>query len=70
MRGELNRHGMRGGTRIQDVETGRPLRSRIAQRLNVLRGVRLASSLTAALRNDQFEHPGSPRVRWWIPIGL
>ena len=23
MRGELNRHGMRGGTRIQDVETGK-----------------------------------------------
>ncbi len=35
MRGGLNRRGMRGGTRTQDVETGLPLRSRIAQRLNV-----------------------------------
>jgi hypothetical protein len=35
MRGDLNHHGMRGGTRVQDVETGRPLRSHIAQRLNV-----------------------------------
>ena len=35
MRGDLNRHGMRGWPRVQDVETGRPLRSRIAQRLNV-----------------------------------
>ena len=35
MRGDLNRHGMRGWTHIQDVETGCPLRSRIAQRLNV-----------------------------------
>ena len=35
MRGELNHHGMRGWPRTQDVETGRPLRSRIAQGLNV-----------------------------------
>ena len=35
MRGGLNRRGMRGGPRTQDVETGRQLRSRFAHRLNV-----------------------------------
>ena len=35
MRGNGDHHGMRGWPRTQDVETGRPLRSRISQRLKV-----------------------------------
>ena len=46
----------------QDVETGRQLRSRIAQGLNVPNSVRLAPSLTAALLDSQFEHPAKPRL--------
>jgi hypothetical protein len=42
---------------LTDVEKGFQLRSRIAQRLNVLNSVRLAFSLTAALLEDPFEHP-------------
>ena len=34
------------------------------------KGVRLTSSLTAALRDEQFEHCGSPELSWWIPNGL
>ena len=58
MRGSRVHHAMRGWPRMQDVETGFPLRSRIAQRLNVPKSVRLAPSLAAALQEDQFEHPG------------
>jgi len=36
----------------------RQRRSRIAQRLNVQRRVRFASSLAAALLDDLFAHPG------------
>jgi hypothetical protein len=61
---------MRGWTRIQDVETGRPLRSRVAQGLNVQREYAFASSLTAALRDNQFEHPDSREFEGWIPTGL
>ena len=49
-----------GGT-PQNVETGRQLRSRIAQRLDVPNSVRLASSLAAASLDSQFEHPVKPR---------
>ena len=42
----------------QDVEKDRQLCSRVAQRLNVLKRVRLASSLAAALLIGLFEHPG------------
>ena len=45
----------------QDVETGRQLRSRIVQTLNVPQRVRLGPSLAAALLNSQFEHPAKPR---------
>jgi hypothetical protein len=43
--------------RYQDVEKVLQLRSRIAQRLNVRRRVRFASSLAAALLDGLFEHP-------------
>ena len=45
----------------QDVETGRQLRSRVVQTLNVPQRVRLGTSLAAALLNSQFEHPAKPR---------
>ena len=45
----------------QDVETGRQLRSRVVQTLNVPQRVRLGPSLAAALLNSQFEHPAKPR---------
>ena len=41
----------------QDAEKFRQRRSRIAQRLNVRDGVRVASSLVAALLDEIFEHP-------------
>jgi hypothetical protein len=41
----------------QDGEKGFLLRSRIAQRLNVPKNVRLAFSLAAALQEDLFDHP-------------
>ena len=40
-----------------DVETVLQLRSRIAQRLNVQRRIRVAYSLAAALLEGLFEHP-------------
>ncbi len=54
---------------MQDVETGFPLRSRIAQRLNVAKSVRLAPSLAAALQEDQFEHPGETSKLGWTYQG-
>jgi len=70
MRGELNRRGMRGWTRIPGCWNWPPAAFSHRSEAQRTRGVRLASSLAAALRNDQFEHPGGPRARWWIPIEL
>ena len=43
----------------QDVETGRQLRSRVVQTLNVPQRVRLGPSLAAALLDGLFEHPAN-----------
>jgi hypothetical protein len=48
---------MAQGTRYQDAEKVRQRRSRFVQILNVPQGVRLRSSLAAALLDGLFEHP-------------
>lgn len=85
MRGRDIQHPMRGQPRSQDVETGLPLRSRVAQRLSVLigrelrwqlgvalceKGYAFASSLAAVLREDQFEYSDPTKYRRWIPMRL
>jgi hypothetical protein len=50
----------------QDAEKVRQRRSRIVQRLNVPKRVRLASSLAAALLDGLFEHPA--RCTLIIPV--